>query len=128
MELIVAPQVLAVHPDYVLSTQILQEMKDRWLFLTSEGWHNLVVGYLRDRQLELAMDKLEYMQREDIKIQPWLYDIFIHQLCEASELDEALKLLRYRVEHGHTDISAYTFHSLLDTFSSALHVSLLAAP
>ncbi len=58
----------------------MQEMKERWFGLSPEGWHNLVTGLLRDRQYEVAMDKLEQMRSDQIQIQPWLYDIFTYQL------------------------------------------------
>jgi len=102
----------------------MQEMKERWFGLSPEGWHNLVVGLLRDRQFEVAMDKLEQMQSDQIRVQPWLYDIFLYQLCEADELDEAFKLLRYRYEHGRTEILPSIWYYLLDQFSSNFHVSI----
>lgn len=97
-------------------------MKERWFSLSPEGWHNLVVGLLRDRQFELAMDKLEQMRSEQIRIQPWLYDIFTYQLCEADELDEAFKLLRYRTEEDMQEVTPTMWYYLLDTFSAAYHV------
>ena len=100
----------------------MQEMKERWFGLSPEGWHNLVTGLLRDRQFEVAMDKLEQMQSDEIRVQPWLYDIFMYQLCEAEELDEAFKLLRHRFEYEKMKISPSFWHYLLDTFSSAFHV------
>lgn len=97
-------------------------MKERWFSLSPDGWHNLVVGLLRDRQFELAMDKLEQMRSEQIRITPWLYDIFTYQLCEADELDEAFKLLRYRTEEDMQEVTPTMWYYLLDTFSAAYHV------
>ncbi|KAG4430687.1 hypothetical protein IFR05_013839 [Cadophora sp. M221] len=76
-----ALQALAIHPDYILRAEIMQEMKERWLGLSPEGWHSLVVGLIRDRQYEIAMDKLDEMHSDGITVQPWLYDIFMFQLC-----------------------------------------------
>jgi tetratricopeptide (TPR) repeat protein len=101
----------------------MQEMKERWLGLSPEGWHSLVVGLLRDRQLEAAMDKLEQMQADQIDIQPWLYDIFMFQLCEADELDEVLRILKYRFEHHRSDILPTMWYYVLDAFASSMHVS-----
>jgi hypothetical protein len=106
----------------------MQEMKERWFGLSPEGWHNLVTGLLRDRQFEAAMDKLEQMESDEIRVQPWLYDIFLYQLCEAEELDEAFKLLRYRFDHGRTEISPSLWYYLLDTFSSNFHVCSIISP
>ena len=115
-------QVLAIHPDYLLRNQIMQEMKERWLGLSPDGWHSHVVGLLRDRQFEAAMEKMEQMQSDEIHVQPWLYDIFLFQLCETLELDEAFKLLRYRFDNRRTEISHTMWYYLLDTFSSNFHV------
>jgi hypothetical protein len=100
----------------------MQEMKERWFGLSPEGWHNLVIGLIRDRQYEVAMDKLEQMHSDEIPIQPWLYDIFMFQLCEAGEMDEAFKLLQYRYYVRRSEILPTVWYYLLDKFSSAFHV------
>jgi hypothetical protein len=101
----------------------MQEMKERWFGLSPEGWHNLVTGLLRDRQYEVAMDKLEQMRSDQIQIQPWLYDIFTYQLCEAGELDEAFQMISYRFERDRKDISPSLWFYLLDKFTSEYHVN-----
>jgi hypothetical protein len=101
-------------------------MKNRWFGLSPDGWHNLVIGLLRDNHLEVAMDKLEQMHVDRIRIQPWLYDIFLFKLCEADELDEALKILHHRYEVLGEDIPPTFWYYLLDKFSSGLHVSNLS--
>ncbi|KAH7384771.1 pentatricopeptide repeat protein-like protein [Cadophora sp. MPI-SDFR-AT-0126] len=116
-----ALQVLAIHPDYILRAEIMQEMKERWLGLSPEGWHSLVVGLIRDRQYEVAMDKLDEMHSDEITVQPWLYDIFMFQLCEADELDEALNLLKYRFDNSRNEILPTVWYYLMDAFSSAFH-------
>lgn len=68
------------------------------------------------------MDKLEQMQTDGIRIQPWLYDIVTYQLCEIGEHDEAFKILQYRFEHARTDIPPGIWYYLLDAFSSAFYV------
>lgn len=99
-------------------------MKERWFGLSPDGWHSLVVGLLRDRQIEMALDKLDQMHSDGIKIQPWLYDILTYQLCESDEFDEAFKLLQLRSESlNPVSISPSIWYYLLDQFSSASHVS-----
>ncbi|KAG9229762.1 pentatricopeptide repeat protein-like protein [Amylocarpus encephaloides] len=114
-------QVLAVHPNYVLRSEIMNEMRGRWLGLSPEGYHSFVIGLLRDRQYEMAMDKLEQMQADQIPIQPWLYDIFTYNLCAAGELDQAYHMLVYRFENDRKEISPNTWYYLLDIFSRAYH-------
>ena len=106
----------------------MQEMKEHWFGLSPEGWHSLVTGLLRDRQFEVAMDKLEQMQSDEIRVQPWLYDIFMYQLCEAQELDEAFRLLQYRFDQDGMEVSPSFWYYLLDTFSSAFHVGVNSSP
>jgi hypothetical protein len=114
---------LAVHPDYLLRNDILQEMKERWLGLSPDGWHSLVIGLLRDRQIEVAIDKLEQMQADRVPVQPWLYDIVMYKLCEFGELDQAYQLLIHRFQYDRKRISQAIWYFLLDTFSRAFHVS-----
>ncbi|KAH8804710.1 pentatricopeptide repeat protein-like protein [Xylogone sp. PMI_703] len=111
-------QVLAIHPDYILRNEVLHEIKQRWFSLSSEGWNHLVVGLLRDKQFEMAMDKLEQMIAENIQVQPWLYDIFLCQLCEADEHDEAFRLLQ---NHAMQHVSPSMWYYLLDQFCSVHH-------
>lgn len=103
----------------------MQEMKERWLGLSPEGWHSLVVGLIRDRQYEIALDKLEEMHSDGIKVQPWLYDILMFQLCEAEELDQAFNILQYRFENSRNEILPTVWYYLLDKFSRDFHVGKL---
>lgn len=120
--MLIGLKVLSIHPDYLLRTDILQEMKERWFSLSPEGWHSVVVGLLRDRQFELAMDTLERMHSDQIRVQPWLYDIFTYQLCELDELDEAFKILKYRIEQDMQEVTPTMWYYMLDAFSAAYHV------
>lgn len=115
-------QVLAVHPSYLLRNQILEEMRQRWFNLTPDGWHDVVTGFLRDGQLEMALENLEYMQREDIKIENWLSDIVIYTLLDLEEIDEALKMMKSRNSLDGAAISASLWYQLLDRASRASHV------
>jgi hypothetical protein len=116
-------QVLAIHPNYLLRNQVMQDMKQRWFGLSPEGWHHLVVGLLRDRQYESAMDKLEQMQTDDIYVQPWLYDIFMYRLCDAGELEEVFRMTKYRFENRRADIEPMMWYHLLEVFSRGFFVS-----
>lgn len=114
---------LAIHPDYLLRTQILEEMKERWYTLSSIGRHNLVVGLLRDRQYEMAIDNFERMQQDQIPIMPWLYDILLFRLCALDELDEALRLLKSRYQQPR--VGMHMYYHMLDSFASSFHVSII---
>lgn len=114
-------QVLAIHPDYLLRQRILEELHERWFSLTKDGWHDVVAGLIRDRQLELALDTLDQMEKEEAKVDSWLYDLIIYTLCSAEEFDLAVNLMQYRISLGELYISATLWYYLLDTASRALH-------
>lgn len=101
-------------------------MRQRWFALTVEGWHNVIAGLIREKQFELAQDKLEHMQQQGMKIHGWLYDMFIYALCDVGELDDALKTIEYRVSRGEFDISASLWYHLLDIASRSFHVRIIA--
>lgn len=81
----------------------------------------MVTGLIRERQLELALDTLEQMQREGAKIDSWLYDLIVYTLCSAEEFDSAVNLMQHRISSGELHISATLWYYLLDTASRALH-------
>ncbi|KAH0538801.1 hypothetical protein FGG08_004633 [Glutinoglossum americanum] len=112
---------LSVHPDYILRNLILDEMHQRWYNLRSQGWHDIICGLIRERQYELALDKLEHLQRQGVGVRPWLYDQLTFALCEAEELDEALKIMKFRVMREDPWISGNSWYCLLDTASRCYH-------
>ena len=116
-----ALRVLAIHPDYLLRSHILDELRQRWLSLNQDGWHDLVVGLLRDRHIEQALDIIEQMQREGVATNPWLYDMVIYTLCAAEEFDEALRLLELCVDTIDLPISPTLWAHALDCASRELH-------
>ncbi|TPX21838.1 hypothetical protein DIZ76_015802 [Coccidioides immitis] len=118
-----ALRALAIHPDYLLRQQVLHTLRDRWLSLSPAGWHNLVTGLLRDRNYELALDKLERMEVQGIQVKPWLYALVVYNLADAEEFDEVLNLMETRVAEGQQFSTNLWFH-MLDKASAALHQGL----
>ncbi|KAI4110076.1 MAG: hypothetical protein L6R37_000209 [Teloschistes peruensis] len=114
-------EVLAIHPDYLLRRHVLEELGQRWFNLSDEGWQDVIVGLLRDKQLEVATETLQNVQQEGVRIQPWLYDLVLFNLCEAGEYDEALSILRFRIDTGEQAISGNVWHDVLDSASRAFH-------
>ena len=119
-----ALQALAIHPDYLLRGYVLHELRQRWLSLTQSGWHDVVVGLLRDRQIEKAVEAIERMQERGLKPQPWLLDTMLYALCSLEEFDEALRLLNHRLGSGDISISPTLWANVLDLASQALHYPL----
>ncbi len=119
-----ALQALAIHPDYLLRSYIIRELRQRWLSLTQSGWHYLVLGLIRDRQLEKALEAFEQMGKAGVIPQPWLLDTMLYTLCSLEEFDEALRLLEDRLNSGDTSISPTLWANMLDSASRALHYPL----
>ena len=114
------PQVLAVHPDYLLRQEILCKLRDRWLTLSPAGWHFVVAGLLRENQIELALEQAALMERKDMFVENWLHGMIIYTLCDHQEFHEVFDLMRARVDQGH-DMSNSLWAHVLTTASEALH-------
>ncbi|KAG8526508.1 uncharacterized protein KY384_008708 [Bacidia gigantensis] len=120
-------RVLAVHPDQLLRAHVLQLLRQRWYSLTIDGYHDVVVGLLRERQAELALQYIEEMQKSGVVVNSWLYDMLVYTLCDMGEYDEALRLMQYRLrdssehEKEGAHISGTVWYYLLDTASRAMH-------
>ncbi|KIW08821.1 uncharacterized protein PV09_00751 [Verruconis gallopava] len=117
-------KVLSVHPDYLLRSKILLYMRNRWFQLSYSGWHDVAASLIREGSLEIAMDYMDDMRREGIRILGWLYDMMIYALAEREEMDEVLRLLRQRVTDGDLNISPTLWYYLLDVSSRVLHYDL----
>lgn len=116
-----ALKALAVHPDTLLRSHILEEMRKQWFNLTASGWHDVVAGCVREDQLELAFDYLDEMRLAGVEIAPWLYELITFSLCDHGELDEALRLLQHRAEQNELAISPSTWYYLFDAACELLH-------
>ncbi|KAJ9666942.1 hypothetical protein H2201_003076 [Coniosporium apollinis] len=118
---------LAVHPDYILRSEILDFMRQRWFTLSSAGHHDVMAGLLREHQYEMALDRLDQMLQEGRPTQAWLLDMAVYLLAEAEEIDEALRIMQQRNASG-TAISASLWYHLLDKASSVFHVKPIYPP
>lgn len=86
-------EVLAVHPDYLLRTEILEYMKSRWFALSDRGRNFVIAGMLRERHFEHALELLEEMVRNKARVESWLFDKAIWMLLEFQEVEEAFYVL-----------------------------------
>ena len=116
-----ALKALAIHPDYVLRKDILEELHQRWFTLTTEGWHDVILGLIRDRQVELAMNHLESLRKQGVPIQSTLFDTIVYTLCSIEEFDEAMKLMQHRMASSDALISPILWAHFLDECSRSLH-------
>ncbi|KAF1949037.1 hypothetical protein CC80DRAFT_458231 [Byssothecium circinans] len=109
-------EALAVHSDYMLRTDILEYMKERWFDLSDRAHNFVVAGMLRDRLFEQALEKLEDMIRNRIKVELWLWDKTIWMLLEFGEIEEAFYVLslRQNVEGQDIKLTGVMWLQLLD--------------
>ncbi|KAI0394015.1 hypothetical protein F5Y17DRAFT_277081 [Xylariaceae sp. FL0594] len=114
-------KVTAVHPDYILMSHVLHEMRNRWYDLTPGAEISVILSLLRDCQYELALQKLEHLHRSPINVPPWLLDIFLYVFGERGFHEETLAILKYRqrvVDNlKRAPLSLNTWHFLLEVFS-----------
>jgi hypothetical protein len=109
-------EALAVHPDYLLRTDILDYMRARWFSLSDRTLNFIVAGMLRDRLFEQALEKLDDMISLGVKIEPWLWDKTMWMLLEFNEVEEAFYVLgqRQTVASPTDKLSAALWQALLD--------------
>ena len=119
-------KVLTIHPDYVLRAEMLEAMRQRWFTLTDDGWHDLMAGLLRDRQIESAIETLYMLHDAGKRIESWLHDLFVYTLCDLDEFDEVLHVMRHRNDDGELEISPALWDNILDTASRSLHLETTA--
>ena len=114
-------RVLAIHPDYLLQTEILDYMRQRWFSVSVVGEHDIVVSLLADHQYELALDRLERMCSEDIVVQSWLQDMTVHVLLENEEVETAFRFMKASVNRNEDYISPAAWYQLLGVASGNYH-------
>jgi len=102
-------------------------LREHWIDLSVAGWHDVVVGLIRERQMELAIDKLEQMREQKMEVAGWLYSLVIYTLCELKEFDEVVRLLRVMINED-IAIRPTLWYYVLDTASQQSHVCLKLAP
>ena len=68
-------KVLAVHPDHLLRADILEYMRSQWMSVSDSGEHDVVAGLLREGLFEQALERLDGMSRQNMRVQGWLLDM-----------------------------------------------------
>lgn len=113
-------RVLAIHPNYVLRSEIIEMVRAKSFALSPAGWHDLATALIRERQLELAVETLEHMKIQKIEIQPWLRRLCIYSFCDAGEFQAAVEISDTILGSGEgSTMNVWTY--LLDTASTAYH-------
>jgi hypothetical protein len=115
-------KVLAVHPDHLLRTDILDFMRSKWMGVNETGEHDIAAGLLREGLFEQALERLDGMERQHMRVQGWLLDMFVYMLCEAGEVGEASTIMHGRHLGGELNLSRQLWHYFLDKASAADHL------
>lgn len=115
-------KVLAVHPDHLLRTDILEYMRSKWIAVNETGEHDITAGLLREALFEQALERLDGMDRQHMRVQGWLLDMFVYMLCEAGEVGEAYRILHGRHLGGEMNMSRTMWHYFLDKASASDHL------
>ena len=115
-------KVLAIHPDHLLRTDILDYMKSKWIGVNETGEHDITAGLLREGLFEQALERLDGMERQHMRVQGWLLDMFVYMLCEGGEVGEASRIMHGRHLGGELNISRQLWHHFLDKASEADHI------
>ncbi|KAF2502840.1 hypothetical protein BU16DRAFT_498694 [Lophium mytilinum] len=119
-------QALAVHPNAILRSEVLEYMQERWLQLSENGQAAVAAGLLRERSFEMALDKIEEMEKQGQgRVPTWLYDKATFMLLDVKEVEEAYQLTVRRRNLGNEDISPALWHMLLDVGSETFHHELV---
>ncbi|PNY29859.1 Uncharacterized protein TCAP_00228 [Tolypocladium capitatum] len=115
---------LVNHPDYTLRQEILSVMQEFWFTIDTPAKQSVVLGLLRDEQYELAYARLTEMVEQEVRIEPWVYDIFITVFGKLGFLDEMLLLLHRRrnVDASDDGMTSLLYYAL-DVCSQAFHHS-----
>ncbi|KAK3713649.1 hypothetical protein LTR37_008343 [Vermiconidia calcicola] len=116
-----ALKVLSVHVDHLLRNDVLHYMSRRWYQLSEDGAHDVAAGLLREGLFEQGVERLDIMRREGMRIQGWLLDMAVYILCEASEVSEAYRIMRQRVDTGELNLNRGLWLFFLDKASDARH-------
>jgi len=98
-------------------------MRQRWITLTANGWHDVITGYIREGQIEQALEGIEQVQQAGVSIQGWLYDMVVYALCDADEPDEALRIMQDQIAAGNYNVSHSVWYYVFDNGCKLLHVS-----
>lgn len=115
-------KVLAVHPDHLLRTDLLEYMRSKWIAVSEDGEHDITAGLLREGLFEQALERLDGMGIRQMVTQSWLLDMFVYMLCEAGELGEAYSIMNARHVNGELNMSRSLWHYVLEKASAANHM------
>lgn len=120
-----ALKALAVHPDYLLRTDIFKSLMAR-LKPDKHTMFSVTLGLLRDGQFEKALDMLDELVYSDQWVPAWIFEIFIYTLSRRGFIEEAVRVMQVRLKARNQNTPSHvlpleTWYFLLDECSRAMH-------
>ncbi|KAL7273513.1 hypothetical protein RUND412_003629 [Rhizina undulata] len=114
-------RLLSNSPDYIKRAEIIEEMKIRWYKLSDDSWQWIILGYLKDGHLEMALEIID--ERPEV-IALSTYEETIKALCKLGEADEAYKLTCKAIgtQFENRELSAALYYELLVASAKELHL------
>lgn len=112
-------KVTSVHLDHLLRADTLAYMHEKWISLSPDAEHDVAAGLFREGLLEQASDRLERIRRNHIHIKHWLLDLAVYALCNADEIDEAHRIMLWRVNDPKPEVDSILWATFLDKASQA---------
>jgi hypothetical protein len=117
-----ALKALMIHPDYNLRQEVLATMRSLWFAIETTGQQHVVIGMLRDGQYELAYDALMKMIDDGLRVDLWVFDVFILVFGNIRFMEEMLQLLHRRQALQDSDGVFYNLlYFALDVCSQNFH-------
>jgi hypothetical protein len=118
--------VLAVHPNYLFRTAILDRLHRIWSLPSAQNDQYILVGLIREGQLELALAAVKEMHQQNIQVAQWIYSLLMYKLCEAQDFDAVLQVM-YLLNDWSKELPTQAWHYILDKASEGLHVETTSA-
>lgn len=87
-------KLLSKSPDYIRRAQVLAEMRVRWVVVDDEAWAHVVIGALKDCQVEIAMEMIEERERIGGVVAGIVWKELVGVLTGMGDVSEALAVLQ----------------------------------
>lgn len=114
---------LSVHPDSFLRQRTQSALQQQLVDSPSAMAQLIIIAIIREEQLELAWLEIQELNQHDIKVDTWVWVVFIHALCERSELDTVLEIF-YLLRDQNRHVPKPTLHTVLEQASKRRHLDL----
>ena len=110
----------------MLRIETLAFLERHWHTLTTTDEHHLIASMLRYNEFEIALDWIDRRLRNGQDVLPWILAKAIHMLCQANEVDEALRLAGLWDTKSNGRVTQFAWFHILDAASRTYNVTMLS--